>query len=55
MYHPRFAGSFSLKYVRPALVPEMTYAGMEILNSACSTVMLSIAESGSITAPGGLR
>jgi predicted RecB family nuclease len=30
VYHPRFAGSFSLKYVLPALVPEMTYEGMEV-------------------------
>src|ERR1039458_1421679 len=32
VYHPAFAGSFSLKYVLPALVPEMTYAGMEVGN-----------------------
>ena len=30
VYHPRFAGSFSLKYVLPALVPDMTYAGMVV-------------------------
>jgi predicted RecB family nuclease len=30
VYHPRFAGSFSLKHVLPALVPDMTYAGMEV-------------------------
>jgi predicted RecB family nuclease len=30
VYHPRFGGSFSLKYVLPALVPEMSYAGMEV-------------------------
>ena len=30
VYHPAFGGSFSLKYVLPALVPEMTYAGMEV-------------------------
>jgi predicted RecB family nuclease len=30
VYHPRFAGSFSLKYVLPALVPDMTYGGMEV-------------------------
>src|ERR1035437_5386082 len=27
VYHPAFAGSFSLKAVLPVLVPEMTYAG----------------------------
>jgi hypothetical protein len=32
VYHPKFAGSYSLKSVLPALVPEMTYGGMEIAN-----------------------
>lgn len=31
-YHPAFAGSYSLKAVLPALVPEMTYEGMQIAN-----------------------
>jgi predicted RecB family nuclease len=31
-YHPAFAGSFSIKSVLPALVPGMTYAGMEVAN-----------------------
>ena len=30
VYHPAFAGSFSLKYVLPALVPGMTYEGMGV-------------------------
>jgi predicted RecB family nuclease len=30
VYHPAFAGSFSLKATLPALVPEMTYEGMEV-------------------------
>ena len=30
VYHPRFGGSFSLKTVLPALVPDMTYEGMEV-------------------------
>jgi hypothetical protein len=30
VYDPGFGGSFSLKYVLPALVPDMTYAGMEV-------------------------
>jgi hypothetical protein len=29
-YHPKFKGSFSLKAVLPAVVPEMTYDNMEI-------------------------
>ena len=30
VYHPAFAGPYSLKAVLPALVPEMTYEGMEV-------------------------
>jgi len=30
VYHPRFSGSFSLKDVLPALIPEMSYEGMEV-------------------------
>ena len=30
VYHPAFGGSYSLKYVLPALVPEMTYEGKEV-------------------------
>jgi hypothetical protein len=30
VYHPRFLGSFSLKHVLPALVPALSYDGMEI-------------------------
>ena len=32
VYHPQFAGSYSLKAVLPALIPEMTYEGMEVAN-----------------------
>jgi len=31
-YHPKFAGSYSLKVVLPAFVPEMSYEGMEVSN-----------------------
>jgi predicted RecB family nuclease len=30
VYHPKFAGSYSIKNVLPALVPGMTYDGMEV-------------------------
>ena len=30
VYHPAFAGSFSLKFVLPAFVPEMTYETLEV-------------------------
>ena len=32
VYHPQFAGSYSLKAVLPALVPEMSYDGMAVAN-----------------------
>lgn len=32
VYHPDFQGSFSLKSVLPALIPNLTYEGMEIAN-----------------------
>lgn len=32
VYHPAFAGSYSLKSVLPALVPELTYDGMQVAN-----------------------
>lgn len=31
-YHPAYAGSYSIKSVLPALVPNMTYDGMQIAN-----------------------
>jgi hypothetical protein len=34
IYHPAFRGSFSLKRVLPALVPEMSYEGMDVSNGA---------------------
>ena len=30
VYHSEFRGSYSLKHVLPALVPDMTYEGMEV-------------------------
>ena len=30
VYHPKFAGSYSIKNVLPALAPGMTYEGMEV-------------------------
>jgi hypothetical protein len=30
VYHPAFAGSYSLKSVLPALVPEMSYSGLAV-------------------------
>jgi hypothetical protein len=32
VYHPKFAGSYSIKNVLPALIPEMSYEGMAVAN-----------------------
>jgi hypothetical protein len=37
-YHPAYAGSYSIKFVLPALVPEMTYDGMEVANGRAAGV-----------------
>jgi hypothetical protein len=34
VYHPEFRGSFSIKSTLPALVPQMTYEGMEVAEGA---------------------
>jgi hypothetical protein len=36
VYHPRFRGSFSLKQVLPALVPSLSYDGMEVADGAAA-------------------
>ncbi|MGE0473602.1 MAG: DUF2779 domain-containing protein [Nitrospirales bacterium] len=38
-YHPDFKGSFSIKTVLPALVPELAYDDLEIQNGAVASVM----------------
>lgn len=39
VYHPRQNGSFSLKEILPALVPEKSYKGLEIKNGAIANRM----------------
>lgn len=34
VYHPRFQGSFSIKYVLPALIPGMSYENMEVADGS---------------------
>lgn len=41
VYHPAFAGSFSLKKVLPALVPELSYEGMAIGEGETAQVQLT--------------
>ncbi len=44
VYHPAFGGSYSLKSVLPALVPEMTYDGMEVADGQDCRAGLGIAD-----------
>jgi predicted RecB family nuclease len=37
-YHPAYAGSYSIKSVLPALVPEMSYEGMEVANGQAAGI-----------------
>jgi predicted RecB family nuclease len=41
VYHPAFEGSFSLKYVLPALVPELTYNDLVIVNGLVASVEIA--------------
>jgi predicted RecB family nuclease len=38
VYHPAFAGSYSLKYVLPALVPQLTYVGMQVADGQAAGI-----------------
>jgi hypothetical protein len=40
VYHPKFGGSFSLKRVLPALVPDLSYGDLEIQDGAAATLAL---------------
>jgi hypothetical protein len=41
VFHPEFEGSFSLKYVLPALVPGMTYNDLVIVNGLVASVEIA--------------
>ena len=41
VYHPRFEGSFSLKFVLPALVPELTYKNLVIMDGMVASVEIA--------------
>ena len=40
VYHPRFAGSFSLKVVLPALVPALDYSDLEVKDGSTAAALL---------------
>ncbi|MGQ0648053.1 MAG: DUF2779 domain-containing protein [Gemmatimonadaceae bacterium] len=41
VYHPAFRGSFSIKYVLPALVPELSYSDLVIVNGLVASVEIA--------------
>jgi hypothetical protein len=41
VYHPAFEGSFSLKYVLPALVPGVSYKDLVIVNGLVASVEIA--------------
>ena len=60
VYHPAFGGSYSLKSVLPALVPEMTYEGMEVADGqaaglAWESLIRGVIGSGRARAESGRR
>jgi len=48
-YHPAYAGSYSIKSVLPALVPEMSYEGMQVANGQAAGVAWESLVRGSLT------
>jgi predicted RecB family nuclease len=50
VYHPAFAGSYSIKSVLPALVPEMTYDGMQVANGQDAGVAWGLLIRGTVDA-----
>lgn len=48
VYHPDFGGSFSLKAVLPALIPEMTYKGMDVAEGTQASLTYEAIASGSL-------
>ena len=49
-YHPAYTGSYSIKSVLPALVPEMTYDGMEVANGQAAGIAWESLVRGSLDA-----
>ena len=47
-YHPAYAGSYSIKSVLPALVPEMTYEGMEVADGQAAGLAWELLAQGTV-------
>ncbi len=55
VYHPRFMGSFSLKSVLPALIPDMTYEEMEVSGGQEASLVWEKLSRNQISKPEKLR
>lgn len=51
VYHQAFGGSFSIKSVLPALVPDMTYAGMQIADGRAAGIAWESLVNGNLSQP----
>ena len=49
IYHPEFRGSFSIKKVLPALVPDLSYAGLEVADGEAAITRFARMARGEIT------
>ncbi len=54
-YHPEFHGSFSIKWVLPALVPGMGYAGLEVQEGMAASAAYSRLVAGGVPEDEGAR
>jgi len=55
VYHPKFYGSFSIKSVLPALIPHMTYDGMEVSDGGEAGLAYAALVQGDLDEPEMLR
>ena len=51
VYHPEFQGSFSIKKVLPALVPDLSYEGLAVAEGGTASMLLEMIVSGSHEIP----
>jgi hypothetical protein len=51
VYHPKFGGSFSIKKVLPALVPDLSYEGLVVANGDAAIERFARMARGEITGP----
>lgn len=52
VYHPKFLGSFSIKKVPPALVPDLSYAGLDVSDGDSAIARFARTARGEISGDG---